>query len=369
MENRGPSFSASATPVTPKLAWIGSARSRGAASRMRYTGAAILSGFVMLASVPLAAPRPATGTEVANPLPPGTVDHDRPSNRFVSKIAAGTIVRDGEIAGWTDRVLIARPRVAAGDVEDVSDLVKGHAELLTFVVLARVEWRPAIPAGSSDAARSRSSEGSAAARTAVLADVGAGLATTVDGNLQVVSGPAVVRAAGGGVSPERIGPSADLGFIGNRVLASAERSLDDMRVVARRTTLVIYDSPAVIAIQGRNRQCHVRSMIWVEPKSGKLHHALWVMQRGQRDMWIPGLEQGVYLPVPFEEDRVLRVESDRFTFGLPAATAFGLAKLPAGLPFSLEGSLADLACRSGYDETSLADLAAQLVDALRRAGE
>jgi hypothetical protein len=316
-----------------------------------------------------AATRPASGSEPTEALPPGTVDHDRPSNRFLSRIASGTIVYETPIAGWTDRVLIARPRVAAGDVDDVSDLIKGHAELLTFVVLARVEWRSAVAAENSDAADSRSSDTSAPGRSAVLADVGAGLATTVDGKLQVVSGPEGVSGPGDAVPSPGFGPPADLGFIGNRVLASAERSLDDMRVVARRTTLMIYDSPAVIAIQGRNRQCQVRSMIWVEPKTGKLHHALWVMQRGQRDMWIPGLEQGVYLPVPFEEDRLLRVESDRFTFGLPAATAFGLAKLPPGLPFSLEGSLGALACQSGYDEASLAELAAQLVAALRRTGE
>jgi hypothetical protein len=307
------------------------------------------------------------GPTQASPL--AAIDDNRSASRNVTKIAAGTIIDAGTIAGWTDRVLVARPRVAAGDVDGVSALIKGHAELLAFVVLARVEWRTTDAASGAQAADPSPGEAAGPARTAVLADVGVGLATTVDGKLQVASGPEVVVPRGATVPPVGIGRPAPLGFIGSRVLASAEQSLDDMRVVARRTTLVIYDSPAVIAIDGRNRSCYVRSIIWVEPKTGKLHHAIWAMQRGQRELWIPAMEQGVYLPVPFEEDRVLRVESDRFTFGLPAATAFGMAKLPPGLPFSLQGSLAELACQSEYDEASLADLAGALVGALRRTAQ
>jgi hypothetical protein len=277
----------------------------------------------------------------------------------LTKIAAGTVIEDGRVdndvrgdtvagnnllGGWTDRVLIASPRVASGDVDQVSSLVKKHAELLSFVILARVEQTVAASGPPM----------------ATLQDVGFGLAAKIDGRLQVVSGPPAQKA---GAAVE---PPADLGFIGNRVLRSGERSLDEMRLVVRRTTLLIYDSPAVINLSGSNQHCVIRSMIWVEPQTGKLHHALWAMQKGGREPWIPALPEGVYLPVPTEEDRILHVDVRRFSFGIPAASAFGLKSLPPGYSFSLAGRLEELACRESYDEQELGELAVALISALRR---
>ncbi len=262
----------------------------------------------------------------------------------LTKITNGTIIGEEPIPGWSDRILIARPRVASGDVDAVSEIVKKHAELLSFVLLARVE---------------RSAD--AASPSATLEEVGIGLATAIDGRLQVVSGPPAAESRSDTQSPQ-----AELGFIGNRVLRSAERSLDEMRVVVRRTTLLIYDSPAVIKLNGGNQISVVRSMIWLEPQSGKLHHAIWAMQKGGQVPWVPALEHGVYLPVPFEEDRILHVDTKRFSFGIPAATAFALASLPPGYPFSLAGGLGESACRESYDESQLRELASGLISALRR---
>lgn len=248
------------------------------------------------------------------------------------------------MAGWTQRVLLARPRVASGDTAGLSEIVKTHAELLSFVVAARVE-------------RIEDSE----PPEYMLRDVGVGLATEIDGRLRVVTGPVAP-----GQQPLR---SVHLGFIANRVVTTAERSLDAMRVVVRRTTLVIFDSPAVLHLRGANRDAVVRSMIWIEPDSGKLHHALWALRKGNQRQWDLALEQGVYLPVPFEEDRILHVDGDQFRFGIPTANAFGLASLPPGLPFTLEGRLGELACQATYDEDALGQLAADLINALRRHGD
>lgn len=262
----------------------------------------------------------------------------------LTKIADGLIVDGDPQAPWTDRVLLARPRVAAGDLDELSELVQKHAELLCFVLMARVE-----PVAASDPPQY------------VLSDVGVGLAAKIDGRLRVVTGPVAT-----GKQALR---SVHLGFIANRVVSSAEQSLDAMRIIVRRTTLMIFDSPAVLHLRGANRDVFVRSMIWIEPDSGKVHHALWAIRNGQQRAWEPALDHGVYLPVPFEEDRILRVDGDQFRFGIPTASAFGLAALPPGLAFPLEGNLADLACRAAYDEDALGKLAAGLIAALRRRGD
>jgi hypothetical protein len=78
------------------------------------------------------------------------------------------------------------------------------------------------------------------------------------------------------------------------------------------------------------------------------------------------LEEGVYMKVPMVEDRVLHVQADRFTFGIPSATALGLEALPPGRRFSLAGRLGELACQTVYDEATLGELATTLVAALRK---
>lgn len=307
----------------------------------------------------------ATPNTVASP--DSLLPTDGPDQRL-TQVTKGTTLDGETIEGWTDRVLIAHPRVAAGDVDQITQLVKENAELLSFVLLARVE-RPAKPASpATPPSLANESDASDADATpeptlppAILADVGVGLAMKVGGRWQVVSGPAT--ADPDLIAAKRPGP--DLGFLSTQVLRTAARSLDDMRIVVRRTTLVIHDSPAVLKVGDQNTQAVVRSMIWVEPASGRLHHILWTLQRGMRDVWMPAWDQGVYLPVPTIEDRVLHVQADRFTLGIPSATAFGLNDLPPGYRFSLAGQLADLACRPEYDEATLAQLATQLIQRLR----
>lgn len=268
-------------------------------------------------------------------------------------IASGTRLGGERVEGWTDRVLIAVPRVGSGDVEGIAKLVKENAELLSFVVLARVEDRPVEEASSAS--------GATAKHRAVLADVGVGLAMKVSGQWQVVTGPA---APAGSESARSSAP--ELGFVSGQVLKTAAESLEDMRVIVRRTTLLIYDSPAVVKIASQNQEVTVRSMVWIESSSGRLHHALWVMRHGSRQHWMPALEEGVYVKVPMVEDRVLHVQADRFTFGIPSATALGLDALPPGRRFSLAGRLGELACQTVYDESTLGELATTLVAALRK---
>src|SRR5690606_14415098 len=92
----------------------------------------------------------------------------------------------------------------------------------------------------------------------------------------------------------------------------------------------------------------------------------WAMRSDPPGAERPALPEGRYLAVPLEEDRILHVDGDQFTLGIPAATAFALAGLPPGRRFSLRGPLGDLACQPRYDDALLRQLAEGLVTALRQ---
>jgi hypothetical protein len=248
-----------------------------------------------------------------------TADNSQPR---VTQISLGTPLDLALNEGWTDVVLIAHPRVLPDDADQIGELVKKNAELLSFVLLARVQ-RPAttktsasaaaaqlappasVPAmnaeatpaaadqpgdqtepiteiaGVADSDTQASPDQATAASApalppAVLADIGVGLAMKVGGRWQIVTGP--IASNPDSYAARR--PAPGLGFISSQVLRTAARSLDDMKIVVRRTTLIIHDSPAVLKLGDQNISGMIRSMIWVDSKTGKLHHILWTLQRG-----------------------------------------------------------------------------------------
>ncbi len=161
----------------------------------------------------------------------------QPAGEPVTKIRPGTVIKDSEPPlEWTDCLLIAEPRVTDGDIDAVSRAVKRYAELWKFVIVARTQ--PVQEASSdpeNDPPRYQ------------LDDVGVGLAMARSGDLIVASGK--TGAGGNGTDPnvvERSGAETKpprLGLIEQQLLNAAEESLDQMRVVARRSTLVVFDSP------------------------------------------------------------------------------------------------------------------------------
>lgn len=256
----------------------------------------------------------------------------------VRKLPAGTLVGPRPPAGWSNVMFVSTPKVAHGDLGKVSSTVVQYAELLHFVVLADVQSQRV-----GDSVRHH------------LAEVGFGLAISKSGALIVASGPQVA-----GLEPP------ELGILENQVVRGAAASLDEMRIIGRRSTLMLLDSPAVFSLRGRHQALIMRTLIWVDPLSGKLGHLLWLLKEKQNGQLELALPTGSYLPTPFHEQREMRVDADEFNYlGLPGRLGFALVRLPPGKAVAMEGPLAPLASRKEYTTEQLRQLIAALNAALR----
>ena len=256
----------------------------------------------------------------------------------VQKLPSGTLIGPRPPAGWSNVVFVSTPKVAHGDLGKVSSTVVQYAELLHFVVLADVQRQRV-----GDNVRHH------------LVEVGFGLAISKSGALIVASGP---RAAG--LEPP------ELGILENQVVRGAAASLDEMRIIGRRSTLMLLDSPAVFSLRGEHQALIMRTLIWVDPLSGKLGHLLWLLKENPNGQLELALPAGAYLPTPFHEQREMRVDADEFNYlGLPGPLGFALVRLPPGKAVAMEGPLATLASRKEYTTEQLRQLIAALNAALR----
>ena len=294
----------------------------------------------------------------------GRYCHAQPPGEPITKIAAGTLIEsDSHTAHWKTCLLIAEPRVADGDVDAVSRTVKRYAELWKFVIVARTE---PVESTSSDPENDT--------LRYQLDDVGVGLAMARGGDLIVCSGQA--EAEGNGTSTNGTGTNGTeesarktrpprLGLIEQQLLNAAEKSLDQMRVVARRTTLVLFDSPGVVHHDGENRAMIVRTLVWVSPSTGKTASAVWLLQESDDGTLGTVDDHGVALPAGFREDRRLHVDADELVLGIPTPSAFALAQLPPGKRFAIDDDLAIAASRNRYTDSQIERLASLLNAAIR----
>ncbi len=261
----------------------------------------------------------------------------------VTKVPAGTVIGDTAPDGWTHVLLVAKPRVTDGDVDAISDTVAKYASLWKFVILARTSPETGGENG-----------GGRAEDRWQLDDVAVGLAAERQGRLVVASGP-----------PHPDAEPPELGLIQRQLLSAAEASLDDMRIIARRTTLAIFDSSGVVRQQQQNRERIVRTLVWVSPTSGQVMTAIWLLKQGADNGFQMASDHGVVLPPGFREDRRLYVDADLITLGIPSPRAFSLVQLPPGKRFPIGGELARAASRSRYTQSHIEELAGLLNGAIR----
>ena len=263
----------------------------------------------------------------------------------VTKLPAGTIIGENPPDNWTDTLFISIPEVSEGDVTKVSTMVTSLAEMLCLVEVARVDIEP-------------SSTVDGAGPKYRLGDVGIGLAVRRGDAFVVVSGP--VDTPTGDNRPK-------LDFIQSQVVASASKSLDDMRIIARRTTLILFDSPAVVRQENKNAELILRTLVWVEASTGKLGKLIWLLKPSDQDSNDQELamDEICFLTPGFKEARSLYVDSEQFTFGVPSSRAFALTRLPNGRKVRLGGDLAILAGHKDYSTQQLGMLVAGLSAALK----
>ncbi|MGM0487044.1 MAG: hypothetical protein ACQESR_09825 [Planctomycetota bacterium] len=253
----------------------------------------------------------------------------------VPLIPPGTIVGKDNPNGWNRLVLLAKPRLAGGAVEELSAMARDLATQFPVVIMARVRARKT----NEDRVEYR------------LENVGVGICTEIAGRNVVVS------------SDSHDELDADLNTIERIVLGQNEKMLKKITRIVHTHSFVVFDVKARLLHAGKHRDAHVRHLVWVSPESGKVASVVWpLIEDGEGRYQLLGKTLSA-LPGGFEEDRIIHVSADEVTFGIPSARAFALARMPRGKKIPVTPKLASLATQKKYDRASLSKLIQMLRDA------
>lgn len=246
----------------------------------------------------------------------------------VSLLPPGTVVGKDNPNGWNRLVLLAKPRLAAGAVEELSAMARDFAARFPVVIMASVRSR-------------KTTENNVEYR---LENVGVGICTKIGGRNVVVSSD----------SHDQL--DADLNTIERIVLGQNEKTLRNMTRIVHTHRFVLFDVKARLLHAGEHRDARVRYLVWVSPESGQVASLAWpLIEDGKGQYQLLGKALSA-LPGGFEEDRIIHVSADEVTFGIPSARAFAVARMPTGKKIEATPKLASLATQKKYDRASLSKL-------------
>ena len=242
-----------------------------------------------------------------------------PIPKPVDQLPAGIRFGNEPPKDWSNLILFAVGRLASGDLEVVTNTVARYAKLFNIVILANAEQD--------------------AAGEYFLEKVCFGFSMVIGGQNTVVT-PDTQKQLG-----------ARLGFIGRGVLSGNHSALQDILQVARSRTTVIVDAPTIMLDDGEHREMICRMAIWVAPATGKIGTAVWLLNDDGRSSNDYRIVEDVfqYLPENMREDRIMNVDADRFTLGIPAQDAFAVVRIPQGKPFGFTDEMRALAGARRFD--------------------
>lgn len=259
----------------------------------------------------------------------------------LSTIPSGTTIGDGTQA-WNRVVLLARPRVASGDVDAIASSIRDTVSTFTLCILASVEQDPT---SAPTAPRYR------------FADVGAGYAMDLDGEMKVVTS-AGYRDAG-----------AKLGFIQRRMLSTNEDQLETVKVLLRSPTIWIFDTPALIHSQGQHLDFVLRHFVWLDSTTGEPATLVWLLREKEEGDYAVLKNPMRFVAAGTKEDRRIHVDGGEFTLGIPSKKAFAIEGLPPGKDIAWNARAVSLAGRKQFTNTEFRDLAVSLNEAIRAADQ
>jgi hypothetical protein len=252
--------------------------------------------------------------------------------RHIEWIRPGTHISDGPPRGWSHLVMVAKPRLGAGDVDAVPRLAGQYASMFSFAIVANVR-----PETKADADQPRF----------FLERVAIGIATNVAGRNLIVT------------SDQTMG--ADIGLIGRAVMQENDRILkNDMYQVARTRTMMVFDVNSPMRRNQQHMRMVMRHALLVAPETGRLTTFVWLLARVGADQYALAEKVVQMLPPEMHEDRVLSVDANKFTFGIPSADAFALARVPQGTPIKYSETLAALAALRRFTPEAALKLEAEL---------
>ena len=250
----------------------------------------------------------------------------------IGRIPAGTQLFNPKKSDYSNVILFVKGRLAAGDVEAVSDTAKYYADLFNLAYAVNVKQVGA---------------------EFVLDKVGVGFSSRI-GEQDVIVSTETAESLG-----------LKLSLIGRSVLAGNERALDDITVVGKTSLTAVVDAPAVVNFQGRHQKMVARFFIWVSRTDGRVGTTIWLLSKSERGLAFAEDEIN-YLPPGMVEDRVMHVDKSKFVLSLPTEEAFAMQSLPRGRAFKVNGALQKVGALEAYSDSSLQELAIALADLMTK---
>ncbi|MEZ6090046.1 MAG: pyruvate kinase [Pirellulaceae bacterium] len=251
--------------------------------------------------------------------------------RPLERIPPGTpIVAEGA-PGWSDLILFVKGSLGRGDVDAASSTVQRYASLFNLAYMANVE---------------KNADGKYS-----LDKIGVGFTTKIDGQDVVISSS----------THKQLG--ADLGMIGGAVFSANEAALNEIVQVARYRDGAIFDAPTIMLRDGKHKKVIVRFFVWVSPQ-GTVGTVCWVLEGYGSDRYQAPFSEVVLLRPRLIEDRVMHVDGNRFTFGIPSEDAFAVVSLPPGREYQIEDELSELISHKRYDAQSFFNTIRKLSETL-----
>jgi hypothetical protein len=251
-----------------------------------------------------------------------------PFSKQLVKIDAGTVLGNERAPRWNKNVMLAKPRIASGNVTALSESIRTAVSDFVMAIAATVDTDP------QNAGKFR------------LTEVGVGYAVSLRGQLKVVHADNYKEHG------------ADLGFIQRQVLSENEKQLENMQVVARASSLMMFDVPAILLVNNVHEEFVIRHLIWIDANSGRLAAMHWLLGTKKA-----GAKNSVFAVIDKEpmrwidtqsiEDRIIHVDGNEFTLGIPNKRAFALNQLPPGRLIDWTQQTRELAGLAKYELNSL----------------
>ncbi|MFK7735478.1 MAG: hypothetical protein AB8B50_05605 [Pirellulaceae bacterium] len=255
----------------------------------------------------------------------------------VTRLPDNVRVENSSAPRWNKVVLLARPRIASGDVEALLKSIRDTVSMFVLSILATVSEETNPLTGE---------------KLFKLAEVGVGYSAFVDKELYTVSS----------ANFKQLG--LQLGIIGRQLVKNNDAQLETTRVVARTSNVFVFDVPSLM-LRGRTHEDFVtRHFIWVDSKTGRLSTLVWLLGT---DGSVVTSEAIRGFPDGLKEDRKIHVDGDAFLLGgIPTERAFALESLPPGQQLNWTVEAKQLAGLPAYSRQELQGLANALNECLRR---
>jgi len=261
--------------------------------------------------------------------------------RHLDLIPPGTVLGKEAPKGWSNLIIKSYSRPGAGDMKQLSPTADRLSRFLFTAILADVKADK-----SGDGQRYR------------LAKLAVGLGMQIGGKDTIIT-PDTQRRLGAG-----------LGFLARIVLSTAQEKLAEIAVVVRSRTLMVFDSPGLMASDGKHKPVVLRYAVLVDERTGRLNTLVWVLDRTERGDYGGPAGAIQWLPPNLTGDCVLHVDATEFSLGQPTEKAFAMTSAPKGeKEIAVGDELKSFVVRRQFSPAIAAELESKLRGALQRAAE